>query len=488
MDVFQTLVTGCQIIYKFLDAYSSASEQSRSLAARLNWDLRVLRQFTEYYENRIQPNTSNLSKEDAEILEYSTAYLFGLSTKISAIAERIQSKNKIQRGLNKALWWHRGEEVRELEEELFEWTTRLDLRLVGLPTELKTVIKLEDGQSSSPMPNFTASVNIQSLRKVTEKASQALNNSIFQAEVDDTVKNSVPCNTGRFCVVNSEGSQYLVERRLHDFVIESHSWKELKSGLIRLASALHCLDGTTVSLLHCNYVFEDSRDPRQLNFSLVNSLPFGVDDARPPLTLRDLISRTQGKVRLPPMHSLTERFSVALGLATAVFFLHSVGFLHHAITSHSILMLERSLTPPKKRFPHSLGAPFLVGFETVKEFHTASDEKPHPDPDVVYQHPDRLLPTGRPKYSDMHDVYSLGMVLLELAIWKPLERYQSALTGPSRLESLADFLKLVDASMGRRYRKVVEWCLGLETGDRVDSLRFLQQVIEPLEEMVSALK
>lgn len=488
MDVFQTLVTSCQIIYKFLDAYSSASDQSRSLAARLNWDLRVLQQFTKYYERRIRPNTTSLSTEDAEILEYSTAYLLGLSTKITTIAEKIQSKNRIQRGLNKALWWHREEEVRELEEELFEWTTRLDLRLVGLPTELKTVIKLDDDLSSSSMPNFTASVHIQSLWKVTEKASQALDNSIFHTEVEGFVSNAVPSNTGRFSVVESEGSQYLVERRLHDFVKESDRWKELKAGLIRLASALHCLDGTTVSLLHCHYLFEDARDPRQLNFTLINSLPFRVDDARPPLTLKGLITRTQGKVRLPPMHSLTERFFVALALATAVFFLHSVRFLHHAITSYNVLMLERGSTLPKKRFPHSLGAPFLVGFETVKELHTASDGRAHPTPEVVYQHPDRLLPNGRPKYSEIHDVYSLGMVLLELAIWKPLERYETDLTGPSRSEKLADLLMLVDTSMGRRYRKVVEWCLGLETGDRVDSLRLSQQVIEPLEEMVLALK
>jgi hypothetical protein len=80
------------------------------------------------------------------------------------------------------------------------------------------------------------------------------------------------------------------------------------------------------------------------------------------------------------------------------------------------------------------------------------------------------------------------MVLLELAIWKPLGRYENDLTGPSRSERLADLLRLVGVSMGRGYRKVVEWCFGLATGDGADSLRFSQQVIEPLEEMVLALK
>jgi hypothetical protein len=157
------------------------------------------------------------------MLEYSTAYLLGLSTKITAMAERIQSKNRIQRGLNKALWWRREGEVRQREEELFEWTTRLDLRLVGLPTDLKTVMKLDNDQSSKSMPNVTASVYIQSLWKGTEKASQAWNSSVFRPEAEDIIRNAVPWDAGRFCTAESEGTQYLVERRPHDFVKESNS-------------------------------------------------------------------------------------------------------------------------------------------------------------------------------------------------------------------------------------------------------------------------
>ncbi|KAH6982365.1 hypothetical protein BKA56DRAFT_585762 [Ilyonectria sp. MPI-CAGE-AT-0026] len=458
MDVFQTISTGATIIYEFVDSYASASDQWRSLATRLKWDLRVIGQFTQYYEKRIKGDGS-LSPEDAELLDSSAAYLSGLAARITSIAHRLESKSRFRRELNKALWWHREDEVRELEEELFEWTTRLDLRLVGLPSGLKTAIKL-DGQATGNIPNFAASRDIESLKAVTEKAGQAVvANNIFHEGVDDFIKSIDPRNHERFQAVEDAGRQVLVERRFYRHPKESAEWKELKAGLVRLASALNCLDGTTVSLLHCNHLFHDSRDPLALNFSLVNSVPFPVRSKCP--VLKSLITRTQGKVRLPANHSLSERYGLAQSLATAVFFLHSVGFLHHNVTSHNVLMLHRLGAPSQKQFPYSLGTPFL-------EFHTLSDLREASDPDILYQHPDRLLETGRPKYGPVHDIYSLGMVMLE--------RYTADLLDPAKRGTrISELIRLVDVSMGARFRKV-------------DPIRLSREVLEPLEEMASSLR
>ncbi|KAI8713043.1 Protein kinase domain-containing protein [Fusarium sp. LHS14.1] len=486
MDIFQTISTGATIIYKFIDSYASASDQWRSLATRLKWDLRVIGQFTQYYEKCIKGDGS-LSPEDAELLDSSAVYLSGLAARITSIAQRLESKSRFRRELNKALWWHREDEVRELEEELFEWTTRLDLRLVGLPSGLKTAIKL-DNQATSNTPNFAASRHIESLKAMTEKAGQAVvANNIFHEDVDDFIKSIDPKNHERFQAIGDAGRQVLVERQFHRHPKDSAEWKELKAGLVRLASALNCLDGTTVSLLRCNYLFEDSRDPLAPNFSLVNSVPFPVTSKCP--VLKSLITRTQGRVRLPANHSLSERYGLAQSLATAVFFLHSVGFLHHNVTSHNVLMLYRLGAPSQKQFPYSLGTPFLVGFEEVKEFHTVSDQREASDPDILYQHPDRLFETGRPKYGPEHDIYSLGMVMLEVGIWRPLERYTADLLDlEKRGTTISELIRLVDVSMGARFRKVLEWCLNLETSSQVDPIRLSREVLEPLEEMASSLR
>lgn len=39
----------------------------------------------------------------------------------------------------------------------------------------------------------------------------------------------------------------------------------------------------------------------------------------------------------------------------------------------------------------------------------------------IYQHPDRLQGESAPRYISTYDVYSLGVVLLEVGLWKPLE-------------------------------------------------------------------
>jgi hypothetical protein len=256
---------------------------------------------------------------------------------------------------------------------------------------------------------------------------------------------------------------------------------------MRLAGALHCLDGTTVNLLRCEYFFHDVGNPVTPNFAFINSLPFPVNPGCP--TLKSLITRTQGDIRLPANHPLSERLALAQSLATTVFFLHSVAFLHHTITSHNVVMLHRREAPPEKQFPYSLGTPFLVGFEAVKEFHTLSDQREAADAAILYQHPDRLLEDGRPKYGPVHDIFSLGMVLLEVGMWRPLERYTAELLDPvERGPRVLELLRLLDVSMGSRFGKVVAWCLNLETGANVDPGRFVREVLEPLEEMASSMR
>ncbi|KAM7192569.1 hypothetical protein V8F20_008778 [Naviculisporaceae sp. PSN 640] len=486
MDVFQTIVSGASIIYTFLDSYSAASEQSRSLAARLKWDLRVIRQFTEHYESRLKDDVSSLSSEEADLVNASAAYLSGLATKITGIAQKLESKGRLRREFNKALWWHRESDIRELEEELFEWTTRLDLRLVGLPSEMRTAIKL-DGPAASNMPNLVASQSIRSLRAVVEKADKAAVEGIFRDSVDDYISVVETDVYERFKTIQHADKQLLVERRFHSHPKDSAEWQELKTGLSRLAACLNCLDGTTVSLLHCDYVVHDARNPVSPHFCLVSTLPFPVGPSCP--TLKSLITKTRGTVRLPPSHSLSERFQLAQSLATAVFFLHSVSFLHHNITSHNVVMLHRKQATPQRQFPHFLGVPFLVGFEAVKEFHTRSDSRGVLDLDMLYQHPDRLLEANRPKYVPTHDIYSLGMVMLEMAMWRPLERYATDLLDDTKRASrLSELMRHVDVAMGARFRKIVEWCLQMESETQVDPIRFSKEVLEPLEEMNSALR
>lgn len=66
---------------------------------------------------------------------------------------------------------------------------------------------------------------------------------------------------------------------------------------------------------------------------------------------------------------------------------------------------------PAGRF--DLGKPYLFGFEYAR----AGDGTTHSLANNLYRHPDRW---GRPtaRFEKSHDMYALGVVLLEIALWK----------------------------------------------------------------------
>lgn len=493
MDIFQTLATGCSIIYTFIDSYTAASSQSRSLAARLNWDLLVLGQFINHYE------TISLSPAESEMLASSAAYLASLAVKVSSIAARLESTKRLEREWMKMTWWHRENEVRLLEAELFEWTTRLDLRLVGLPAEMKTLIRL-DAKDEQAAPNFIASVSIQSLGHITARARSAATEEIWVDNVPDTMRQQMLAKKDSFHLIQQDGQQLLVEKRTCPATRDSPGWLALKENLMGLANALHCLDGTSVSLLHCRHLCDMMMPvPAEPLFYLVHTLPFAVRGQSS--TLKDRITQSQESVsnasvghsqakpstiRMPAAHPLSERFHVAQALATAVFFLHSVGYVHHAVTSLNVILLHPASTPTQCGFPYSLGTPFLVGLEAAKPISTQSDKTGH-GPHLLYQHPDRLVDVGiRPKYMERHDIYSLGMILLELALWRPLERWRDQLLNPTvEAACKVTLVEMAATAMGSRYAGIIRWCLECR---EVNPQRFSREVLEPLEEMNEALR
>src|SRR5690606_22593662 len=220
-----------------------------------------------------------------------------------------QCKSRLRQEVNKALWWKREGDIEQIERELFDWTTRLDLRLVGLPQELKTAIDFGlDDESKKAAPNFVASSTIQNLRHLSEKARLRMIDELWKelADVPENIQHAVRNGPLRdvssFSLIPSHSGNltFLVEKRPLLLPKSSSKWPDVKDELLRLASALNCLDGATVSLLQCNYLFYDGS-----TFCLVHSLPRGFQlgsGNSACATLKSLILKKQGNNRLPPMH------------------------------------------------------------------------------------------------------------------------------------------------------------------------------------------
>jgi serine/threonine protein kinase len=131
--------------------------------------------------------------------------------------------------------------------------------------------------------------------------------------------------------------------------------------------------------------------------------------------------------------TLNQRLKLVLKLAEAVFFLHAAGFIHKNITSSSIIALQRPGSTPSS----SLGDSYLMGFGLIRgvDSRTSNEGAVREAEERVgliwvfdiFQHPDRLCGGISPRYTKTYDVYSLGVVLLEIGWWEPLSEAVQAL-------------------------------------------------------------
>lgn len=126
--------------------------------------------------------------------------------------------------------------------------------------------------------------------------------------------------------------------------------------------------------------------------------------------------------------ALGQRIHLAWLLATAVEQFHRVGWVHKNIRSDVIAFMAVGRETPKPdaaapaqespvgRF--DLGKPYLFGFEYARAGDgTTFLGEDHSLANNLYRHPDRW---GRPtsRFEKSHDMYALGVVLLEIALWK----------------------------------------------------------------------
>jgi hypothetical protein len=215
-------------------------------------------------------------------------------------------------------------------------------------------------------------------------------------------------------------------------------------------------------LLSCKGVV---RHANKAGFSFLFRVPEGYTVVQ---SLRQLLLSGQAH------SSLSDRLQVAKQLANAVCYVHLYGFVHKNIRPETILILGK---PDEGDIPNKL---CLVGFQVIRN----ADGRTYPIADRrgetgLYKHP--LRQGDNAEYFVMqHDIYSLGVCLLEIGMWESFVTYDGpgdkaqpskalCLTedGAERRNAFAMKDHLVSlcqssalrAKMGTKYSKVVEMCL-----------------------------
>ena len=194
---------------------------------------------------------------------------------------------------------------------------------------------------------------------------------------------------------------------------------------------------------------------------------------------------------------LEERFSLAYNICQAVLNLHSYGWVHKSIRSPNIILVPRSPdtaeTDSQGKFQNFI--PYLKGFEFSRPEQGYSSRSARSDPVTnLYRHPARQDdPTEG--FNKEHDLYAVGVVLLEIGMWKTVStvfKSQMAEAQPGSAKKVRDQMMtlagtLLPPEMGTRYAEAVRMCIGgfgIVEDDKYRTnlgLAFRQQVLDLLE-------
>ncbi|KAH7077060.1 hypothetical protein FB567DRAFT_596251 [Paraphoma chrysanthemicola] len=174
-----------------------------------------------------------------------------------------------------------------------------------------------------------------------------------------------------------------------------------------LARKLANTDPLKFGLLQCRGVVKVLDANRKISsYDFVFHIPPSLRS--PPLSLRKIL------IDATPDISLSRRFHIAQQLAQSLSYVHTYGFVHKGIRPETILI-----------FPNQndkLACLFLLGFEKFRPAQPGRTLRAGDDlwQKELYRHPRRQGLRPEDEYVMQHDIYSLGVCLLEIGLWQSL--------------------------------------------------------------------
>ncbi|OCK73273.1 hypothetical protein K432DRAFT_387478, partial [Lepidopterella palustris CBS 459.81] len=176
----------------------------------------------------------------------------------------------------------------------------------------------------------------------------------------------------------------------------------------------------------------------------------------------DRILREKSKKMKP---TLDARLALAYQLAKAIQNIHMVGWVHKGLRSSNVLFFNSEPLDTLKEC--SFQDPNIFGFEYARPLQNLADSAMETDLNIernVYRHPDRW---GKPHehFEKKHDLYALGVILLEVGLWESVFSFQSSSFSnwteePQKVkERILLHANRLGFYTGERYRDIVLCCL-----------------------------
>ncbi|KAF4773323.1 HET-s domain protein [Colletotrichum scovillei] len=234
--------------------------------------------------------------------------------------------------------------------------------------------------------------------------------------IDDTPKKALGKDTmlrkGRWVAAGSNNSNrtgwFLVESKL----LKSDYEKQIvKEDVATLANRLERAQKNRGIFKLVG--FREEKNPQMAGFELIFD---GEFDGKVPVSLSAYMQTHSTKP------SLNFRIDLCCQLATAVLETQSLRLVHKNIRPDNILVME-NISSPLAKLEESIPMINLSGWQYARHVDEGYITTLGNAMDLerkIYQHPERQIRTSERDYSMAHDIYSLGVCMIEILCWKSL--------------------------------------------------------------------
>ena len=369
---------------------------------------------------------------------------------------------------------------------------QLQLSMISVTKKLSEVQSVQDMIKMATVQDETC-ITVASL-----KALQIIQENVYQGPSRSTPELKAPARqawrledilplsaSGHAATGKYDGQHvYIESKRYSAGDVEGEKGAKLTARMEHLVILLAASKPPSFRSLHC---LGSVQDPKGSSWSFLFESPSYLQP-------QSLLSYLQSSF----IPSIDDRWHLAEVIATTLLHLHASGWMHKGLRSENVIFFPSAVGAPR-----SLSQPYVMGYEFARGDEPAEiSDKPSADPSQdVYRHPNAQGPTSS-TFIKAYDIYALGIMLLEIAYWKPFSKIIEKLVGVSKVSAVlmknirtslltdtpTGFLQNVRFRMGSRFASIISVCLSteFERAAMISAPDFLtlyfEKVVTPLQQ------
>ncbi len=556
------------IITSIVEAVKAAQTQGtdeRDLQLRFEADSAALRLLLVAIENSEAVDSQTLSAESESLSSDVTAHLESIRFQLESLVAKIRpqgsdassptaatSNPTIKERVTWVLWRRR--DLEKLEASLFHWIQRVEVVLSAIRGRSFNITSRAAWTAAALSSQDSVDRIIMKINDYSRLATRAVDEEVLFK----------PMSTINFLGGRSRrspaqyrpaaGSESDTQPVVIEYTAQAYNQnnpdaiEHVRKATHDLAMMLFNGDPDRTGLLQC---MGYTHDERRRSFALLYELPPGVRSSLPAAPSDATVSTPPWRIQTlrdlyqhHPVFSLTNRLKLCCDLAKAILYVHLLGWVHKSVRPDNIVFFMPPAgsesdsgpasaaaapapqavvagggrtrdRPPGEARPRAVQTElpqcYLAGFEYARSAQAASDRRSDGDwQHNVYRHPRRQGIAGNSEYTMAHDIYSLGVVCLEIGMWGQDRDCPVPYGGRSRFKALsadgvkAELFRILEGRpasesrsgtatgglatfMGDKFAAVVRYCLEVGERDDIPGPRYIRDVWLKLDDIRCAL-